>query len=83
MDSPPSEPDKGLSQRSALATAAGAGTELVVWVGLAVYAGRKADAKLGTEPWLLLASALLGISFGLYRFLRETAIRPNGPSKRS
>ena len=82
MDSHPSEPGKKPPQRAPLAVAAGAGTELLVWVGLAVYAGRKADARFGTDPWLLLVSTLLGISFGLYRLVRETAIRPNGDPKR-
>ena len=83
MDSPSSEPGKKLPQRPPLAVAAGAGTELLVWVGVAVYAGRWLDARFGTDPWLLLVSTLLGISFGLYRFVRETAIRPNGYPKRS
>ena len=76
------EPGKGISQRAALAVAAGAGSELLAWVGVAIYVGHKADARFGTEPWLLLVSTLLGISFGLYRFVRQASVRPKDPSQR-
>ena len=80
MDERPPEGKESFRRRRALAVAAGAGVELLVWTGLGVYAGRRADERLGTEPWLLLVSALAGISFGLYRFVRETSVRPDGPA---
>lgn len=58
----------------AWSVAVGAVSELLAWVALSVYAGRKADAWLKTEPWLLLASVLTGISLGLYRLVRATTI---------
>ena len=36
--------------------------------GLGMGAGYWADARLGTEPWLFLLGALLGIAVGFYHF---------------
>ncbi|MBI5244579.1 MAG: AtpZ/AtpI family protein [Elusimicrobia bacterium] len=55
-------------------TAFGAGTELVVFALAGFFAGRWADSRFGTQPWLLLAGTLLGICLGLYQFIRETVI---------
>lgn len=51
----------------------GAGVELVVFAMMGLFAGRWADERFGTQPWLLLAGALLGIGFGLVHFIRETS----------
>lgn len=45
------------------------GWTLVGAVLLGVLAGRWADARLGTEPLLLVCGAVLGIVAGLYHFL--------------
>jgi hypothetical protein len=39
-----------------------------VSVGLGMLGGRWADARLGTEPWLFLLGAVLGIAVGFYSF---------------
>ena len=56
--------------------AIGAVSELLLWVALSVYAGRRVDAWLKTEPRALLVSVLAGISLGLYRLVRATTILP-------
>lgn len=45
------------------------GWTLVIAVGLGVYGGWWLDARFGTEPWLLLVGAILGITVGMYLFL--------------
>jgi F0F1-type ATP synthase assembly protein I len=44
------------------------GWTFVVSVGLGMLGGRWADARLGTEPWLFLLGAVLGIAVGFYNF---------------
>lgn len=48
------------------------GWTLVASVGFGLLAGRWVDAKLGTEPWLFIIGAFLGIILGLYLFLAAT-----------
>lgn len=76
MDETPPEPGRRDPRRHPLAAAFSIGTELVVAVLLGVFAGRWADARLGTEPLLLLAGVFVGISVGLYLLIRGT--RPPG-----
>ena len=45
------------------------GIALAFTVGLGAWGGYKLDAHFGTEPWLLLLGAVLGITVGLYHFL--------------
>jgi len=59
-----------------MAVALNAGTYLVVSVLVCFLAGKWADEKLGTQPWLLLLGAFLGITIGLYLLIRETTVRP-------
>jgi F0F1-type ATP synthase assembly protein I len=42
------------------------GWTLVASVGLSMLVGRWADARLGTDPWLFIIGAFLGILLGLY-----------------
>jgi F0F1-type ATP synthase assembly protein I len=44
------------------------GWMFVVSVGLGILGGRWADTRFGTEPWLFLLGALLGIAVGFYNF---------------
>lgn len=39
-------------------------------VALGVLAGYFADGKLGTTPWLLLAGSVLGMTIGVYAFVK-------------
>ncbi|MGQ4807095.1 hypothetical protein NKDENANG_00437 [Candidatus Entotheonellaceae bacterium PAL068K] len=40
----------------------------VVSIGLGVCGGYIADAKFGTEPWLFLLGAFMGMAIGFYNF---------------
>jgi F0F1-type ATP synthase assembly protein I len=53
--------------------ALGAGVELVVYALAGCLAGRWADGRFGTGPWLLLVGSLAGIGLGLFQFIRETS----------
>lgn len=53
--------------------ALGAGFELAVSALAGCLAGRWADGRFGTGPWLLLTGSLLGIALGLYQFIRQTS----------
>jgi F0F1-type ATP synthase assembly protein I len=44
------------------------GWMFLVSVGLGMLGGRWADGQLGTEPWLFLVGALVGIAVGFYNF---------------
>lgn len=53
------------------------GMELAVAMLLGVVAGRWADAKLGTAPYLLLAGVAAGFSAGLYLLVTSAKQTPN------
>lgn len=44
------------------------GWVFVVAMGMGIYGGYKADAYFGTEPWLMVVGALLGMAAGFYNF---------------
>jgi F0F1-type ATP synthase assembly protein I len=44
------------------------GWMFVVSVGLGMLGGWWADTRLGTDPWLFLLGALVGIAVGFYNF---------------
>lgn len=69
------EPPKKTSwpeKMRAIAEYTNLGWTLVISIILGMLAGRWADARLGTEPWLFLVGAVLGIAVGLYNFLLTT-----------
>lgn len=68
------EPSERPSGANPWAMAFGAGAELVATVLVCVFAGRWADGKLGTEPWLLLLGIFAGITLGLYQLLRKSKL---------
>jgi F0F1-type ATP synthase assembly protein I len=72
MHSSPPPPEKSSPRRNSWAVAFSAGSELVVAVLLGFFCGRWADGRFGTEPWLMLGGAFLGIFLGLYLLIRET-----------
>jgi ATP synthase protein I len=49
----------------------GIGFELCGALVLFLFAGFKADAWLGTRPWLMLVGALIGMCVGFYGFFRR------------
>lgn len=44
------------------------GWMFVVSVGIGLFGGYQADVWLGTEPWLFLVGAFVGIAIGFYSF---------------
>ena len=44
------------------------GWMFVVSMLLFTYGGYKADAYFGTEPWLMVVGALVGMAVGFYNF---------------
>lgn len=71
------DPEQGRSQLSGFAKAMHAAepymqasSSLLGGVVLGVLAGYFADKKFGTEPWLLVAGACLGLAVGMYSFIR-------------
>jgi len=50
---------------------AGLGIEIAAPILLCTYLGYRADIWLGTEPWLLVVGALLGISATFYNLFRR------------
>jgi F0F1-type ATP synthase assembly protein I len=67
-------PDPG---RGEITTAAnpwsfvGMGVEIAVPVVLFTFLGYKADGWLGTEPWLVVVGALLGIAVSFYTLFKR------------
>jgi len=57
----------------------GLGLEFVFPIIALVYAGRWADARLGTQPLLLLAGTFGGFAIGLYQLIRKTRIKKKDP----
>lgn len=49
----------------AIAATTTIGTELAITVLLGFYGGRLLDAKLGTDPWFMVAGILTGVGVGI------------------
>jgi F0F1-type ATP synthase assembly protein I len=62
---------KGAGWKPSPASLFGLGFEIAVPVVLFMFAGHKADGWLGTEPWLFVAGALLGVTVGFYSFFKR------------
>ncbi|HCF59301.1 MAG TPA: hypothetical protein DFS52_15075 [Myxococcales bacterium] len=57
--------------------------QLVASTALGALLGWWLDKRFGTTPWLLLAGALLGVSAGMYAFIRAAlAMNGGGPPTR-
>ena len=50
----------------------GVGFNLAAAVLFGFFLGYWADKKLGTQPWLMLAGAVVGMGAGFYGFIRES-----------
>ena len=57
----------------------GLGMEIAVPLIVGVFLGRWLDRWLETEPWLLLAGALLGMAAGFLAFFRTVLPPRKGP----
>lgn len=64
------------SQTSQMAEFAGVGLQFAGAIVLFLFIGRWLDARLGTEPWLLLLGVLFGASAGFYSMYRQLVIVP-------
>ena len=60
---------------------AGIGLEIAVPVAVFVYLGYKLDERWGTDPWLVVVGAMLGMTVGFYnlfkRYLPKKSSRDN------
>jgi F0F1-type ATP synthase assembly protein I len=60
---------------------AGLGTQLLAAIGLAVFAGLKADKWLRTSPLFSCVLPLLALTAIFYKLVRDTGKRKNDKSK--
>ena len=71
----PAEPSRGGSERpgegSPASAYAGAGFQFAFALLLFLFAGRWADGKLGTAPWLMLVGMFVGGGAGFYSMYRK------------
>lgn len=61
---------------------AGVGLQFAASILLFLFAGRWLDAKLGTEPWLLLIGVLVGAVAGFYSLYHQLVIAPRERERR-
>ena len=61
--------NQGLNYRD-IGNYLGLGLQLAATVGLMVFLGIWLDKKFDTNPWLTIICSLLGISAGLYNFIK-------------
>lgn len=78
MDNPNQSPNN--SNRD-LRRYAGLGTQLLVAIGLAVFAGLKADKWLRTSPLFSCILPLLALTGIFYKLVRDTAKRKDDKAK--
>lgn len=50
------------------------GFEMALPVVLLMYVGYRLDAWLGSEPWLFLVGAFLGIAVGFYSMFKRVGV---------
>jgi len=77
MNSPRRSPNKN----SDLLRYAGLGTQLLVAIGLAVFAGLKADKWLHTSPLFASVLPLIVLAGIFYKLARDTGKRKNNEQK--
>lgn len=59
----------------------GAGLQFAGAIILFLLLGRWLDARLGTEPWLLIAGVMIGAAAGFYSMYRELMAGSRGPGE--
>ncbi len=74
-------PDQHRGTTSSMAEYAGVGLQFAGAILLFLFVGRWLDARLGTDPWLLLLGVLLGASTGFYSIYRQLVIVPRRRSE--
>jgi F0F1-type ATP synthase assembly protein I len=72
---PPAHDEKQGTPDRSWAQWTGAGFEFAASVLLFFFLGSWADATWGTQPWMTVAGALLGVVVGMYLLIRQ-ALRP-------
>ena len=60
----------------------GLGTTLAVTVLAGLGLGYWADTRLGTQPWILLLGACLGIAAAMLYFFKSVAGSSKGPDRK-
>jgi F0F1-type ATP synthase assembly protein I len=73
---PPPAPEARRATDRSWGQWAGAGFEFAASVLLFFFLGSWADATWGTQPWMTVAGALLGVVVGMYLLIRQ-ALRPS------
>jgi F0F1-type ATP synthase assembly protein I len=58
------------ANRHAALAFTGAGFAFAAIVGVMAYLGHLADEKLGTDPWLLVVGAMLGVALATWDLIR-------------
>ncbi|MDE3056672.1 MAG: AtpZ/AtpI family protein [Bacteroidota bacterium] len=49
------------------------GIQLALIVVAMFFVGRWLDGRLNTAPWLMIAGVMVGIAFGLYKFIQTVS----------
>lgn len=62
---------RGGKQLKTYSSLGAVGIELGISTVLGLLAGRWADGKLGTEPWLMILGLLIGVASGFRSLFRE------------
>lgn len=60
----------------------GVGLQFAGAILIFLFAGRWLDARLGTDPWLLLIGVLVGASAGFFSLYRQLVIVPRERERR-
>lgn len=76
MPRQPYDLDGGRTEASQAAEVLGSGIQFAASILVFLFAGRWLDARLGTEPWLLLIGVFVGAGAGFYALYRQLVIRP-------
>jgi F0F1-type ATP synthase assembly protein I len=76
MPKQPYDFDGGRTEASQAGEVLGSGIQFAASILVFLFAGRWLDARLGTEPWLLLIGVFVGAGAGFYALYRQLVIRP-------
>lgn len=64
-------PEERRPAHSDAAKVAGVGLQFAASIVLFLLAGQWLDARLGTEPWLLIAGVMIGAAAGFFSLYRQ------------
>lgn len=54
----------------------GAGLQFAAVIIVFLFAGRWADGRLGTDPWLMIAGVFVGLTGGFWSLYSRLVLRP-------